>query len=104
MKEKSKIYLFSAQGVAKISYLLLFRESSKFSLRKVKSKADRSLKEVFVFVSSQSVRLLVSLSPNVIYNISMTVLDFGFHSMDSGFQVLDSLFFVIGTWILHSNH
>ena len=60
------------------------------------------LKEVFVFVSSQSVRLPVSLSPNVIYNISMTVLDFGFYSMDSGFQVLDSLFFVSGTWILDS--
>ena len=81
-----------------------FVRAQSFSLRKIKSKADRSLKEVFVFVSSQSVRLPVSLSLNVIYNISMTVLGFGFYSMDSGFQVLDSLFFVSGTWILDSNH
>ena len=34
---------------------------------------------------------------------SKTVLDSGFHAMDSGLQVLYSGFFISGTWILHSN-
>lgn len=32
-----------------------------------------------------------------------TVLDFGFHGVDSGFQVLDSIFRFSGTWIPDSN-
>ena len=31
------------------------------------------------------------------------VLDSGFHEVDSGFQVPDSIFFVTGTWISGAN-
>ena len=35
---------------------------------------------------------------------SKTVLDSEFHAVDSVFQVLDSGFFLSGTWIPDSNH
>ena len=40
------------------------------------------------------------ISPNV--KESKTVLDSGFHAVDSGFQVLDCTLFVSATWILGS--
>ena len=38
-------------------------------------------------------------SPN-----AMTVLGSEFHAVDSGLKLLDSRFFISGTWILNYNH
>ena len=50
-------------------------------------------------------RMLSSTSQNGVFSVSphiresKTVLDSGFHAVDSRFQQLDSGFFVSGTWI-----
>ena len=54
-------------------------------------------------------RMLSSTSQNDVFSVlpqireSKTVLDSGFHAVDSRFQQLDSGFFVSGTWISDSN-